>query len=134
MEAAPTPSHVTHTLLPQWLQDGVNVTLFLCDMPKPRHGKLYRDTNHQWIFYPGKTRDVDKDITLFDLSATCQNLMDTGQLFKGHKKFDRVYHTQNQLQLQDSVLRHVSAHGLQSLLAPSSLRKHAFLSENDKAV
>ncbi len=104
LEASPTPSPISPNLLPHWLQDGVNSTLFLFDMPKPRHGKLYKDTENQWMFYPAKTQDISKGILLSDLSANYQVLLDTGQLFKGHKKFDKVYHIRNQLQLQDCVL------------------------------
>jgi hypothetical protein len=92
LEAAPTISPIVPVLLPHWLKDDVNVTLFLSDMSKPRHGKLFRDSNHQWIFCPGKTKDWTKGITLPDLSASIQSLLDTGQLFKGHKsliKFTR---------------------------------------------
>jgi len=38
------------------------------------------------------------------------------------------------LQLRDSVLRHVSAHGLSSLVAPSSLKSHSTLSPSDKII
>jgi len=61
---------------------------------------------------------------LDDLSANCQHFIDTGQLFRGHTKFKRLYNTRNQVQLKSSVLRHVSAYGLSSLIAPSSLHHH----------
>jgi hypothetical protein len=134
LEAAPTISPIVPVLLPHWLKYDVNVTLFLSDMSKPRHGKLFRDSNHQWIFCPGKTIDWTKGITLPDISASIQSLLDTGQLFKGHKKFNKVYQAHSQIQLEDSVLRHVSAHGLQSLLAPTSLHKHATFSPRDKVI
>jgi hypothetical protein len=60
--------------------------------------------------------------------------MDTGQIFRGHSKFKRVYNTRHQVQLQDSILRHVSAHGLTSLVAPSSLKTHSSMSSSDKAI
>ena len=42
LEAAPVlSSSSTVTLLPDWIQDGSNATLFLHSMTKPRHGKLY---------------------------------------------------------------------------------------------
>jgi hypothetical protein len=69
---------------------------------------------------------MDKNgIILHNFEANCQELIDTGQLFKGHAKFHNIYATWSQISLQDTVLRHVSAHGLQSLLAPSSLKHHA---------
>jgi hypothetical protein len=52
-------------------------------------------------------------------------LLDTGQLFRGHTKFARVYQARQQVQLHDSVLRHVLAHGLESLIAPASLKQHS---------
>jgi len=69
-----------------------------------------------------------------DLSANFQSLVDTGQLFKGNSKFKNVYDTRTQLGLKDCVLRHVSAHGLQSLIAPTSLKNHHKLSSSDKSI
>ncbi len=79
-------------------------------MVKPRHGKLFLNAHHQWIFCPGNTKDVTQDIPLPDLTSTFQTLLDTGQLFRDHTKFKRVYNTHSQIQLRTSVLRHVSAH------------------------
>jgi hypothetical protein len=45
-----------------------------------------------------------------------------------------VYNARAQLGLRDCVLRHVSAHGLQSLLAPTSLKAHHKLSPEDKSI
>jgi hypothetical protein len=61
-------------------------------------------------------------------------LLDTGQRFRGHTKFCRVYHAKNQIQLCDCVLHHVSAHGLMSLVAPSSLKQHTKLTSTDKII
>jgi hypothetical protein len=69
-----------------------------------------------------------------DYSANCQILLDSGQLFRGHAKFRNVYDTRSQLSLRGSVLRHVSARGLHSLLAPSSLKAHSKLSPSDKQI
>jgi hypothetical protein len=103
-------------------------------MTKPRHGKLYLNNSQQWIFCPGNSTDVNNGIPLPDLPSTIQSLIDTGQLFRGHTKFKRVYNTRHQVQLRDSILRHVSAHGLTSLVAPSSLKKHSTISSLDKAI
>jgi hypothetical protein len=75
-----------------------------------------------WVFYLGKTKD---GIIIPDLAVHCQELLDSGQFFWGHAKFQNVYHTRNQASLTACVLRHVSAHGLQSLLAPTSLKAHS---------
>jgi hypothetical protein len=56
-------------------------------MTKPRQGKLKRDDHDNWIFCPGLTNDLLHGIRLPDLSANCQMLLDTGQLFHGHTKF-----------------------------------------------
>jgi hypothetical protein len=32
----------------------MNATLFLHDMPKPRHGTIQLTDDKNWIFYPGK--------------------------------------------------------------------------------
>jgi hypothetical protein len=83
------------TLLPFWIQGGANVTLFLHSMSKPRHGKVFQDEENTWVFCPGTTTDLTKGIKLQNLPADCQNLIDTGQLFRGHTKFCRVYQTRN---------------------------------------
>ncbi len=77
---------------------------------------------------------MSKGVLLPNLSATCQNLIDTGQLFRGHTKFRRVYQTRNQVQLRDTVLRHVTAHGLSSLVAPVSLKQIQKMSTGDQEV
>jgi len=122
------------TLLPAWVKGGANCTLFLRHMSKPRHGKLFQDSSQLWVFCPGNTTDLTSGISLPQFEANFQELLDTGQLFKGHSKFRRVYAARNQLQLRDCVLRHVSAHGLSSLIAPTSLKQHQSMSENDKVI
>lgn len=103
-------------------------------MVKPRHGKLFLNAHHKLIFCPGNTKDVTQDIPLPDLTSTFQTLLDTGQLFRDHTKFKRVYNTRLQIQLRTSVLRHASAHGLTSLLALSSLKTNLSLSPSDKLI
>jgi hypothetical protein len=103
----------------------------LNNLSKPRHGKLEVDEHQLWQFFPGKSTT---GIPLSDLPANCQHLLDTGKLFKGHTKFKNVYDARSQLGLQDCVLRHVSAHGLHSLIAPTSLKTHTNLDSNDKAI
>jgi len=125
--------HSAPQLLPSWIKNGVNATLFLNSMPKPRHGTLHLSVSDTWSFIPGKNVTT-QGICLPDLSATCQSLIDTGQLFRGHAKFKNVYDTRNQLSLRTCVLRHVSAYGLKSLLAPSSLKAHQKLDVDDKNI
>jgi hypothetical protein len=60
---------------------GANATLFLENMSKPRHGKLYVNTDQNWVFCPGNSSDTAQGIPLPDLQANCQHLLDTGQLF-----------------------------------------------------
>ena len=121
------------SFLPSWVQGVANAILFLDNMSKPRHG-VFRQSgpDSEWFFYSGKS--TVNGIALPDLSANFQTLADTGQLFKGHKKFKNVYDVRAQLGLCDCVLRHVSAHGLKSLLAPTSLCAHASMDPNDKAI
>jgi len=103
-------------------------------MTKPRHGKLRLSSLQQWIFTSSNSVDLYKGIILEDLPSTFHNLLGTGQLFKGHTKFQQVYNTRTQVQLRDSVLRHVSAHGLTSLLAPVSLNSHHKMNASDKVI
>jgi len=135
LEAAPIlgPSNVT-TTLPNWIKEGAMTTIFLTNMTKPRHGRLYPDPSGQWFFCPGNKYDLSKRILLSDLSANYLSLLESGQLFRGHSKFPRVYQARHQAQLKECVLRHVSAHGLQSLIAPSSLKQHHTMSSSDKFI
>jgi hypothetical protein len=103
-------------------------------MTKPRHGKLHMDSKNQWIFCAGKNEDLSTGTLLEDFVSNCQSLLDTGQLFRGHTKFNKVYHTRNQIQLRDNVLRHVSAHGLTSLIAPTSLQSLSKLNDSDRKI
>jgi hypothetical protein len=103
-------------------------------MTKPRHGKLRCSRDKNWVFCPGYLLDITQGIPLPDLSANCQHLIDTGQLFQGHCKFLCIYNARAQIQLRDCVLQHVSAHGLSSLVAPSSLRAHSKMSDSDKEI
>jgi hypothetical protein len=135
LEAAPTSSPVPQpSLLPNWIQGGANCTLFLTHMSKPRHGKLVMHSDNQWYFCPGRSMDISSGIMIPDFLANCHNLIATGQMFRGHAKFGRVYNARAQLQLRDNVLRHVSAHGLSSLIASSSLKSHLKMSPEDKQI
>jgi hypothetical protein len=77
---------------------------------------------------------IEKGLLLPDLVANYHHLLDSGQLFKGNAKFKNVYDSRSQFQLRDCVLRHVSAHGLHSLIPPSSLSKIASMDPNDQAI
>jgi hypothetical protein len=135
LEAKPDcPASSNSALLPPWIQDGTNITLFLSTMQKPKHGKLYKNSMLEWVFCPGNSKDISNGIVLSDLSATIQHLLNPGQIFKGHAKFKRVYSARAQIQLRDCVLCHVSAHGLSSLIVPSSLKSHSKLSSSDKNI
>ncbi len=57
-------------LLPYWIKGGANATLFLHDIPKPRHRTLNLSSDNEWYFYPGKSK---QGIILSDLSANYQN-------------------------------------------------------------
>jgi hypothetical protein len=103
-------------------------------MYKPRHGKLKLDDSNEWIFCPGNSTDLSMGIRLENLMANCQHLLESRQLFRGHTKFKRVYNTRAQVQLKDCVLRHVSAHGLTSLVAPSSLKSHSSMNSVDQSI
>jgi hypothetical protein len=122
------------TTLPEWIKGGCTATLFLNEMSKPSHGRLYEDSNGDWIFCSGNKFELSKSQCLSDLLAKVQNLLDTGQLFRGHTKFARVYQARQQTHLKTCVLCHVSAHGLKSLLAPSSLKHHHNMSSEDKDI
>jgi hypothetical protein len=93
-------------------------------MSKPRHGKLHRTTDGHWFFSPGVSTDITRRISLPNFEENCHTLLDSAQLFRGHSEFQGVYQARNQVQLHTCVLHHVSAHGLTSLIAPTSLKNH----------
>jgi len=135
LEGIPITTSVDKSnLLPEWIKGGCTATLFLHEMTKPSHGRLYEDSNGAWLFCSGNKFELSKSRLLPDLLAQVQNLLDTGQIFKGHTKFNKVYQARQQSSLKTCVLRHVSAHGLQSLIAPSSLKQHNNMSATDKAI
>ncbi len=127
----PASTSPSPNLLPAWIKGGTNATLFLTTMPKPCHGTSQCGSNNVWYFYPGKSTE---GIELSDLTANCQALIDTGQLFCGHAKFCNVYNATNQVCLTECVLRHVSAHGLKSLVAPTSLKAHSSMDLGDQVI
>jgi hypothetical protein len=118
-------------LLLAWIKGGALATLFLNDMSKPRHGRLQLSEQDEWHFYPGKSTT---GIFLPDLMANCQHILDSTQLFRGHTKFKNVYDARTQHGHRDCVLHHVSAHGLHSLVAPTSLKAHKNMDPNDKSI
>lgn len=71
-------------------------------MSKPRHGTLQLSSDDIWSFYPGKSKH---GVILPVLTANCQHLMDTAQLFKGHAKFKNVYDACAQLSLRTCILQ-----------------------------
>jgi hypothetical protein len=101
-------------------------------MPKPKHGTLQNNDNI-WTFHPGK-QVTSNGIILENFKANCQDLLDSGQLFRGHAKFCNVYDARNRGSLRDCILRHVSAHGLKSLIAPTSLKNHSQMDLEDKII
>jgi hypothetical protein len=122
------------SVLPDWIKGGAPATLFLNHMSKPRHGRLYSNSDGEWIFCTRNRSDLSKGTILHDLLADCHVLLESGQLFKGHAKFPKVYQAHSQAQLTDCVLRHISAHGLQSLVPPSSLKQHQSMTPSDKEI
>jgi hypothetical protein len=134
LEAVTVPSPKSNKLFPKWIKGGAPATLFLYDMPKPRLGRLYSDDKDTWYFCLGKSSDISKGILLQDFHANYRSLLDSGQLFQGHTKFHKVYQARNQAQLQDCILRHVSAHGHRSLIAPSSLRQISKMHPSDQII
>ena len=133
LESVTTPlTNKVPSVLPDWIKGGAPATLFLNHMSKPRHGRLYSNSDGEWIFCPGNLSDLSKGTILHDLSANCHILLESGQLFRG--QFPRVYQACSQAQLTDCLLRRISAHGLQSLVPPSSLKQHQSMTPSDKEI
>lgn len=78
-------------------------------MAKPKHGTLNM-IDDTWYFYPGKSKE---GVIIPDLVTNCQMLLDT---------------------LRNDVLCHVSAYGLWSLVAPTSLKHHQSMDPSDKLI
>jgi hypothetical protein len=132
LSAVPSSSPVSTSPFPKWIRGGTNATLFLQNMSKPKHGTLQQLESGDWIFYPGKS--TSNGTMLPDFVANCHDLLETCQLFRGHAKFRNVYDARNQGSLRACVLRHVYAHGLKSLIAPTLLKAHWNMDPNDKSI
>jgi hypothetical protein len=101
LESVPETSHIDQpSILPEWIKGGCTATLFLHDMSKPNHGRLYEDLNGDWLFCSGNKFELSNGRRLPVLSAQLQSLLDTGQLFRGHTKFARVYQARQQSHLK----------------------------------
>jgi hypothetical protein len=88
IESAPTSSvSATTKILPHWVKGGAITTLFLETMSKPKHGSLYQDSDHNWFFCPGQSHDVSTGVPLPNFVANSQDLLESGQLFRGHTSF-----------------------------------------------
>jgi hypothetical protein len=64
------------------------------------------------------------------VNAAPSNCQDHNGLAERHWQ-TIVYEARSQISLRDCVLRHISAHGLKSLVAPTSLKAHKKLDESD---
>jgi len=106
LELAPAmgPDVTSSPILPDWVQGGCTATLFLDDMSKPSHGCLYAQADGDWMFCVGNNFELSKGRLLKDLSANIHHLLESGQLFRGHTKFTRVYQARWQQQLRSCVL------------------------------
>ena len=69
-----------------------------------RDEKLVGDDLHALIRTVRRSGKSQDGIFLPDLQASCQHLLDTWQLFRGHAKFKNVYDTRTQVSLRDCVL------------------------------
>jgi len=58
----------------------------------------------------------------------------TGYWTVGHTEIKNVYNSQNQLCLRDSVLHHVTTHGLKLLIAPISLKANVNMDPDDRNI
>jgi len=47
---APMAPKANISILPHWIKGGCTATLFLNDMSKPNHGRLYEQEGGNWIF------------------------------------------------------------------------------------
>ncbi len=135
LEAIPKSVEISSCpILPPWIKGGATATLFLPEMSKPRHGTLLCDTSQNWFLCPGATKASSKFIPLPDLVAKCQTLLDNAHSFRGYVKFKCVYQARTQVQLNTCILQDVSAHGLTSLLAPSSLKQLSKLISQNQSI
>ncbi len=65
LETLPLSSSIpSMSLLPDWVKGGSTATLFLTEMSKPKHGRLYMHDDNQWYFCFGNTSDITKGVLI----------------------------------------------------------------------
>ena len=103
-------------------------------MKRPKQGYLRQKPTQEWEFIPGRSKTASTvAILLPDFEPQVFHLLDTFQLYEGHKRFDKIKEDHATLQFHQEVARHVSAAGLETLSTPT-LTKHFKMSPNDKAI
>ena len=99
---------------------------------KPKHGSLF-SANDKWFFKHG--RGTSATITeIQEFYSTARKMIKDYVLFQGHQKFKDILHLRLVVQIKQVVAKHVSANGLETLIAPQSLSAHDSMSPSDKAI
>ena len=118
--------------LPSWISNECNATIFLPTMDQPKHGQLLQSKD-KWLFRSGKGSST-KFVELLDFNSVARDMIKHFTLFQGHRRFKDILHLRSTIQLKSAVANHVSAKGLSSLLAPSSVQAHSSMSPNDRKI
>jgi len=119
-----------HTF-PSWVQHNCKATLYLPNMPRPKHGYLIFH-NQQWKFRPGH-RVTNTPIDLPNLDTTIHKLLQSASLHRGHPPYSKVLQIKASLNLSQIVAKHVSAKGLTNFDSPTLINHHK-LCKNDKRI
>ena len=105
---------------------------YVNSLEQPKHWTLIQ-TKDKWLFKSGKGPS-SKFIELVDFNAAARDMIKQFALFQGHRKFKEIIHLRSIIQLKAAVANHVSAQGLSSLVAPSSLQSHATMNASDRDI
>ncbi len=84
LEGIPITTSVDKSnLLPEWIKGGCTATLFLNDMSKPIHGRLYEDSDDAWIFCTGNKFEASKGTYLHNFPHKLNNYLKPANYFEG---------------------------------------------------
>ena len=118
--------------LPDWIQDGVKVTLFLDDKSTLKQGRLHLHDDNVWHFQPGR-RDSNSHIPMPNFLSEIGNFIHDKKLYEGWLSKTQVAASRQTQRLKKIVAHHVSAANLKNL-DPPTLINHKKLNPADRAI
>lgn len=121
--------------LPPWIKHHAPATLYLPDIKTPKQGYLLNTEVGHWEFLPGKQkeRSTNKPIPILNFVSSCKEMLSDGHLSRGHIGFQKLLKRHPMINVKQSIIRHVSDHGISTLTIPT-LSNHAKLPSPDQTI